>query len=262
MICIPSLINAQLKVRSSQRSKISIDLCLLFCFQLIPHPPKKILLTFYSPFNPDIYIRNYWTNEHFICISHQEEKGIFTKCTSKGQDKTAICHFVLLSITNIKHCMLKQKHTYHNLWKYLPIQMCSKSLYTLQCSFLCICNWKKNPLTFTDSSSTKHLRKYFSSDAFIHRIKNMQIFKPSSISPIPHWLAGKFQSSDGNFTVYYFLLEVCYTNITLKPIPIIFQPTSEFHCGMSTLSKILQLILLCLEEWLAEIWTLWKIIWL
>lgn len=140
MICIPSLINAQLKVRSSQRSKISIDLCLLFCFQLIPHPPKKILLTFYSPFNPDIYIRNYWTNEHFICISHRDEKGIFTKCTSKGQDKTAICHFVLLSITNIKHCMLKQKHAYHNLWKYLPIQMCSKSLYTLQCSFLCICN--------------------------------------------------------------------------------------------------------------------------
>lgn len=145
--------------------------------------------------------------------------------------------------------MLKQKHAYHNLWKYFRIQMCSKSLCTLQCSFQCICNWKKNPLTFTDSSSTKHLRKYFSSDAFIHRIKNMQIFKPSSISPIPHLLAGKFQSSDGNFTVYYFLLEACYTNIILKPIPIVPQPTSEFHCGMSTLSKILQLILLYPEEW-------------
>lgn len=76
----------------------------------------------------------------------------------------------------------------------------------------------------------------------------MQIFKPSSISPIPHLLAGKFQSSDGNFTVYYFLLEVCYTNIILKPIQIISQPTSEFHSDMSTLSKILQLILIYPEE--------------
>lgn len=99
---------------------------------------------------------------------------------------------------------------------------------------------KKNPLTFTDSSSTKHLRKYFSSDAFIHRIKNMQIFKPSSASHIPCLLAGKLQSSDGNFTLYYFLLEVCCTNVIFTPIPVSPSPPSEFHCGMSTLSKILQ----------------------
>lgn len=121
---------------------------------------------------------------------------------------------------------------------------------------------KKKPLTFTDCSSTKHLRKYFSSDAFIHRIKNMQILKPSSISPVPRLLAGKFQPSDGNFTVSYFLLEVCYTNMILKWIPINTQPTSKFCCAMPTLSKILQLILLYPEEWLAEIWILWKITWL
>lgn len=95
-----------------------------------------------------------------------------------------MCHFGILSISKIKHCMLKQKHFCHSPWKYLAIEMCSKSLCTLQCYFPCICNLKttttKNPLTFTDSSSTKHLRKCFSSDAFIHRIKNMQIFKPGS----------------------------------------------------------------------------------
>lgn len=130
-------------------------------------------------------------------------------------------------------------HAYHNLWKYLPIQMCSKSLHT-SVLFAMYLQLKKNPLTFTDSSSTKHLRKYFSSDAFIHRIKNMQIFKPSCASHIPCLLAGKLQYSDGKFALYYIfirsVLHKCntYTNTNKS------QPTSEFHCGVSTLSKILQ----------------------
>lgn len=86
----------------------------------------------------------------------------------------------------------------------------------------------------------------------------MQIFNQVPISPIPHLLPGKSQASDGNFTVYYFLLKLCYTNMIFKRVPVITHSTSKFHCGILTLSKFLKLILVHPEERSAEIRLLWR----
>lgn len=229
------LISAQQKVRSSQRSKnVSTYLCLLFGFQLIPHPRKIFYLPF--PLHP---LRTYQK----LCdqrVFHIRRKNASSGwCTfSKAQDKISICHSRIPSISKIKHCMLKQKHIYHNPWKYLAIEMCSKSLCMLQCSFQCICNFKKKILllleTLVPQSTEGNVFPVMHSST---ELKICKYLNQVPISPIPHLLAGKLQPSDGNFTVYYLLLKVCYTNTILKTIPIITPSTSKFHCGMPTLNS-------------------------
>lgn len=129
------LTNAQLKVRLSQRSKNDItELCLLFGFQLIPHPPKKISTHLFLSIQSLHAYQKLPDQRGFHLRRKNASSG---RCTfSKAQDKISICHFGILSISKIKHCMLKQKHIYHNL----VVEMFSKSLCTLQCSFQCICN--------------------------------------------------------------------------------------------------------------------------
>lgn len=121
---------AHVIVRCSQRNKnISTDLCLLFGFQLIPHPEtishSPLPLCSVLTYLPEVI----WPKS----ISHKEGKIHFFESTNGTKSPFAI----------LGYRILEQKHIYHNPWKYLVIELCSKSLCTLPCSFQSICNLKK-----------------------------------------------------------------------------------------------------------------------